>query len=74
MGIMVTNFEEDDNSPAQNVNFKLKGLEVSGKIKVFTLDEQTDCEITEEFEITSENMDISLEIPLFTVKELLITK
>ena len=72
MGIMLTNFDENDQAPTQNVTLSLTGLRKGAKIEKYILDETYDCELTETIDVTDEKMDITFDLPLFTVAQFII--
>lgn len=61
-GILVTNFEEDDSSPAVNVNFELCGAD-GKKATLYLLDDKNDMTAVATIDVKN---GFSLEIPLFS--------
>ena len=63
MGILLTNFADDDNAPAQTVTLKPEG--VSGRTaRVYLLDAEHDAELVQTLTLDS---TLTLELPLYTV-------
>ena len=63
VGIMITNFVDDDDAAAQGVEIDVDG--VKGKTcKLYLLDSDHDMELVDSFEVTDK---ITLDIPLYSV-------
>ena len=62
-GVMLTNFDDNDDASAQNVTLKLKGVE-GREAEIYTLDPDHDCEKTDTVILGD---CLTLEIPLYSV-------
>jgi len=63
MGILLTNFSDDDNAPAESVTLRMQG--VSGKTaRIYLLDETRDAALTQTVALGD---TLTLELPLYSV-------